>query len=184
MKTYRYCKIKGAIHLITKPDTTEYTPYYASYIQLVPSGNLISILQDQIHETCNFLGGLPQEKENFRYAPDKWTLKEVVGHMVDNERIMGYRALRFSRRDSTPLAGYDENLYVQAANFGWQTMQSLLEEFRLIRQTTIYLFDRLSAEAWSYKGSANNSELTVKALGYIIAGHELHHCEIIKTRYL
>jgi uncharacterized damage-inducible protein DinB len=128
------------------------------------------------------LASLSESQGAFRYAEGKWTLKEVVGHITDGERIMTYRLLRFARGDQTSLPGYDQEVFMPP--FGSWTTAQLAEDYRAVRQSTITLLRGLPAEAWSRKGTANNVSITARALAYVIAGHELHHMGVIRNRYL
>ena len=169
---------------IGKPDSTEYLPYYGRYISLVPDGDILAVLGQQIEETTGFLNSIPEERGDFRYAPDKWSIKELVGHMIDTERIFAYRALRFARNDKTPLPGYEQDDYVSNASFNSCTLTDLASELKTVRQSTIFLLKHLEPGAWVRSGLANDGEASVRALAHIIAGHELHHREVLRTRYL
>lgn len=169
---------------IVKPDTTEYLPYYGKYVSLVPEGNILTVLGKQIKETTDLLNSIPESRASFRYAPDKWSIKELVGHLIDSERIFAYRALRFARNDKTPLSGYEQDDYVSNASFDNCTLADLASEFESVRQSTLFLFKHLDENAWMRRGLANDAEASVRALAHIIAGHELHHREILRSRYL
>ena len=169
---------------MNRPATTEYAPYYQTYLKKVPDGNILQILAQQMEETQALLKSLPTGKADFRYAPDKWSLKEVIGHMVDTERVFAYRALCFSRNDKTPLPSFEQNDYVENANFHQRTLEDIAEEFRLVRQANIILFRSFDEEVEGRKGIASGVEFTVRAIPYIIAGHELHHRGILEERYL
>jgi uncharacterized damage-inducible protein DinB len=169
---------------IARPQTDEYIPYYGKYISLVPDGDLVETLRTQIAETLLLLRAIPEERGSYRYAPGKWSIKDVVGHMADVERIMTYRALRIARADATPLPGFDENAYVPAANFEARTLASLAHEFEQVRRATVAFFETLEPDAVARRGSANNNEISARALAYIVAGHELHHVRILRERYL
>jgi uncharacterized damage-inducible protein DinB len=166
------------------PEPTEYLPYYGKYISLVQKGDILETLQQQNHTTLDLLRGLSEQQGAHRYAPEKWTIKEVVGHVTDTERIFVYRALRFARNDKKELQGFDENPYVQFANFNNCKLSDLTDEFECVRHSTLYLLKHLSEEAWTRRGVASGAEVSVRALAYIVAGHELHHVNILKTRYL
>ena len=169
---------------MTRPKADEHNPYYSKYVALVPDDG-ISIdkhLAVQHHETIDALRKA-KAKGDYAYGPDKWTVKEVIGHMCDTERIFAYRALRFSRGDSTELPGFDENTYVAHSNFKSRTMDDLLEELWAVRAATLSLAKHVPEPAMSLRGSANGSPVTVRALLYIIAGHERHHLGILKERY-
>ncbi|MCM3900918.1 MAG: DinB family protein [Pyrinomonadaceae bacterium] len=169
---------------IGKPDTTEYLPYYGRYVSLVPDGDILTVLGEQAEETAGLLNSIPESRANFRYAPDKWSIKELVGHLIDCERIFAYRALRFARNDQTPLSGFEQDDYVSNASFDSCRLADLSSELRSVRQSTILLFKHLDTNAWMRSGLANDSEASVRALAHIIAGHELHHRQILRTRYL
>jgi uncharacterized damage-inducible protein DinB len=166
------------------PSTYEYADYYASYVKLVPQGDIIEILRDQMKETVSLLSTLTEPQSEYRYASGKWSIKEVIGHITDTERIMSYRLLSIARGERVSLPGYDENEYVAEANFDKQSLKDLLDHFACVRQSTIHLIKTLSDESLSRRGTANNSEVTAKALITIMAGHELHHRKIIQERYL
>ncbi len=169
--------------MMNRPASDEYAAYYGKYIALVPDGSLPEWLSRQLVETTKLLSGLTNEQEAFRYAPGKWSVKEVLGHLIDTERIMSYRLLRIARGDETPLAGYEDEAYVLQGSFDSRPMSALLEEFRAVRGSTIALINGVPEEAWTRRGIANNSELSARALAYIIAGHELHHRKLLSERY-
>ena len=169
---------------ISKPDETEYSPYYGKYILLVPDGDILDEMSKQLEDTLVILRSIPASQAGFRYAPDKWSIKEVVGHVIDAERVFAYRALRFARNDKTPLPGYEQDDYIRNASFDDCTLDDLVAEFESVRRSTLFLFKHLTGEAWMRRGVANNNEVSVRALAYIIAGHELHHREILLNRYL
>jgi hypothetical protein len=143
----------------------------------------VAILEAQRLQMAQFLAARSERDGNFRYAPDKWTVKEVLGHVTDTERIFAYRALRIARGDHKPLSGFEQDDYVRAGGFGERSLADLAEEFGQVRSATVALLRPLGDEAWSRRGVANNNEVTVRALAFIIAGHELHHREILKERY-
>ncbi len=167
-----------------KPTVNEYPTYYGSYIERVTEGSLTHILMTQLEKTIALLSGVTEAEENFQYATEKWSLKEVIGHLTDTERIMAYRLLRIARGDQTPLAGYDDDQYVKVGAFHARSMVDVLDEFISVRQSTVNLIKGLSEDAWLRKGIANNEEISARALAYIIAGHELHHITIIQEKYL
>lgn len=169
---------------LNRPDETEYLSYYGRYISLVPDGDILSVLSRQFDDTLALLKSIPESRAAFRYAPDKWSIKEVVGHMIDTERIFAYRALRFARNDRTPLPGYEQDDYVANGSFDEYPLDDLSAEFESVRRSTLFLFKHLDEEAWMRRGVANDSEASVRALAYIIAGHELHHREVLRSRYL
>ena len=168
----------------TRPADDEYLPYYTRYIERVPDGDVLSTLSQQISETIALLRGLPESVATYRYAPDKWSVNELVGHLIDSERIFGNRALRFARGDATPVPGFEQDDYVRGATFDAYPLSELASELQVVRQSTLYFFRHIDDDAWNRRGVANNAEVSVRALAYIIAGHELHHREILRTRYL
>ena len=127
---------------------------------------------------------IPESQAGFRYAADKWSIKELVGHLIDTERIFSYRALRFARNDKTPLPGYEQDDYIRHASFDDCSLSELAAELESVRQSTLFLFKHLDEEAWMRRGVASESEVSVRALAYIIAGHELHHRRVLRDRYL
>ncbi|MED4796078.1 DinB family protein [Priestia megaterium] len=165
-----------------RPSEEEYAGDVGEYIRLVPDGNIIDILLAQEKQMTELLASLTESHGAYRYAEGKWTLKEVVGHIADGERVMTYRLLRFARGDQTPLSGFDQELFMPP--FGSWTTAQLAKDYRAVRQSTITLLRGLPAEAWSRKGIANNASITVRALAYDIAGHEIHHMGVIRNRYL
>jgi len=169
--------------IAVRPLTGEYAPFYETYVSLVKSDDILTTLETQRLQTAQLFAARTERDGNFRYAPDKWTVKEVVGHLSDSERIFAYRALRIARGDRTPLSGFEQDDYVRAAHFGNRTLADLAEEFALVRASTVSLFKSLDQEAWERRGSANKNEVTVRALAFIIAGHELHHRGILDERY-
>jgi hypothetical protein len=169
---------------MNKPDSTEYAPYYEKYISLVPEGEIAVTLRLQIESTLSLIRGLSAAQGDLRYAPGKWSVKEVIGHLIDAERILAYRALRFGRNDATPLPGFDENSFVANAGFGSRSLADLAEEFEHTRKSNVYLFKHLDGDSLLRRGAANDDEISVRAIAYAIAGHELHHVGILRSRYL
>lgn len=167
-----------------RPGADEYAPYYQPYVALVPEGGIVGILARQIDETIALFSGLTEAQADHAYAEGKWTIKEVVGHLSDSERVFAYRALRFARGDTTELAGFDENVYVPAGEFGGRPFTELLEELMVVRRATVALLGGLPEAAWTRRGRASGTEVSVRALATIIAGHELHHRAILSERYL
>jgi uncharacterized damage-inducible protein DinB len=169
---------------IPRPDASEYAPHYETYVSKVPAGDVVTILEDQRQETQELLAGIPDGRALHRYAPGKWSIKEVVGHVTDAERVFCYRALRFARGDQTPLSGFDEKAYAPAGKFDLHALPDLAAELDAVRRATIALFSGLDAEALARRGTANAKQVSVRALAYIIAGHERHHVGILRERYL
>src|ERR1700684_2275915 len=168
---------------IAPPQPDEYAPYYGRYISLVQGEDILSILDQQRRQTMMLLSCRDEEDGNFRYAPEKWSAKEVLGHLCDTERIFAYRALRISRADATPLEGFEQDDYVRNGPFAQRPVADLVEEFIAVRRATISLLRNLDEAAWMRRGLANKNEVTVRALAYIIAGHELHHRRILVEKY-
>ncbi|MCK5678211.1 MAG: DinB family protein [Flavobacteriaceae bacterium] len=164
----------------------EYNPYYKSYIELVTQNNkgLVKNLKDSLEKSLIVLTNLPKNKYLFRYAEGKWTINEILQHIIDTERIFNYRALRFSRKDLTELVGFDQNLYVDQSNANEREFDSLLDELTILRKSTIHLYESFTSEVLLIKGKSNSNFMSVRALGYITSGHLLHHLDVIKTRYI
>lgn len=171
--------------LIPKPEVGEYAPYTIMYIGLLPDDGLIlKHLEDNLLATTNFIRALPDLKLTYRYAPGKWTIKELLAHIVDDERIYAYRALRFARNDETELPGFDQEAYAVESGANERTLDDILEEFDVVRRATIALFNSFEERVLKRSGLANGNVMSVRAAAYHIAGHELHHVNIIKERYL
>ena len=167
-----------------RPQPTDYAAYYEKYVSLAPGTDILGVLEAQRMLTVQLLAARSEREGNFRYAPEKWTVKELVGHIADSERIFAYRALRISRADKTPIEGFEQDEYVKNGGFNDRTLADLAEEFAQVRGATLALFLGLSGDAWQRRGIANKNEVTVRALAYIIAGHELHHRRILEEKYL
>ena len=168
----------------TRPAEGDYAPYYEKYIALLPEGDIIATLEQQLGTTLELLQGIDETQAGGRYAPDKWSIKELVGHLIDGERVFAYRAMRFARNDQTPLPGFEQDDYVRNGDFDARTLVDLAAEFEHLRRSNIHFFRALSEDAWDRRGTANDSEVSVRAVAHIIAGHEVHHVQILKTRYL
>lgn len=169
---------------ISRPQSDEYPPYYTQYISKVIGDDLFAAMQTTHRETQTLLGSLSDEQLQYRYAEGKWTIKDIIGHLIDAERIFAYRALRFARKDTTDLAGFDENSYVPASNANERSIHDLLAEFTVVRAATFALFKSFSEEMLTLSGTANNNPISVRALAYITGGHEMHHLAVIKERYI
>ena len=157
---------------------------YGGYVDLVPDGDVLDLLDSQIYDTVAALQGAGEEVGAQRYAPDKWSVKEVVGHLIDVERVFAYRALVFSRGDAGPLPGFEQDDYVRAAGFDRRPLADLMTEFQAVRRATSALFRSFTAGMWLARGVANDVEITVRAIAFILAGHERHHLRILRERYL
>lgn len=167
-----------------RPSEQDYPLYYKGYIESVAGEDVISVLEQQLKEADTFFNSISASKENFAYAEGKWTVKEVIGHMVDVERVMAYRALAFARNEKKRIPGFDENDYVRAGGFYERSVQSLVDEFKSLRLSNIILFKSFNDEVLSRRGIANEFEITVTAIIFIIAGHYKHHVNILMERYL
>ncbi|KPV56212.1 squalene-hopene cyclase [Paenibacillus sp. A3] len=169
---------------MNRPETTEYGAHYQEYIAQVPDGDIQELLRTQLKATTELLDSLTEDQALFRYAEGKWSLKEVLGHVTDTERVLSYRLLCIARGDQTPFPSMDEHLYVSGANFDALSLTFLLEELTAVRQATLALLAGLSPEVWLRQGTAAGCNTSVRALAYIIAGHDLHHVRVIQERYL
>ena len=168
---------------VGRPEAGEMNEHFAAYVSKVTESDPVAVLASQIDVTAALLRGLSEAEALKRYAPGKWSVKEVVGHLTDTERIMAYRALRIARGDETPLPGFDENDYVPPAKFDARPLAELVADLRSVRTATLGLFKSFDADAWRRRGTASGKPITVRALGFIIPGHERHHVEILKARY-
>lgn len=162
----------------------EYAPFYAGYIQVLENVQLMDELEISIHDFIKFVQDIPMDKFDFRYAEGKWTIKDIIQHLIDAERVFSYRALRISRNDKTPLSGFEENGYVDNANANSRNLQDLLTEMAAVRQSTLSLFKSFSQEQLLRIGIASGNEVSVRAIAFIIIGHQKHHQKIFKERYL
>lgn len=169
---------------ITPPDRTEAAEYYFTYIDQVAGGDILEILEAQLAETLALLHGISEEGSLHRYAQEKWSIRQVVSHVNDSERVFAFRALWFARRFDSPLPSFDQNTAVSAAGADERPWGSHLDEFRAIRAATLTLFQNLPPDAWMRRGIASGNPFTVRALAYIVAGHVIHHTTILRQRYL
>ena len=169
---------------MTKPENAEYDAYYGGYISLADENDLLGSLSAQPAELAQMLDGLSDERGSYAYQEDKWTIKEVVGHLIDGERMFAYRILRISRGDTTPIEGFEQDGYIENAHSNGRQMADLLEEFRLLREANLFLLKNLKEEDWVRMGTASGLPISVRALAYIMSGHITHHVNILKTRYL
>jgi hypothetical protein len=170
--------------IMTAPDRTEAAEYYFTYINQVAGGDICRILEDQAAETLAVLRGVSDEQSLHRYAPDKWSIREVVSHLNDTERLFVFRAFWFARGFDSPLPSFDQNVAAAAAGADTRSWKSHLEEFEAVRAATLAFFEHLPADAWSRRGVASDNPFTVRALAYIAAGHVNHHMKILRERYL
>ncbi len=168
----------------TKPESTEYAPDYEQYLKLVPDGNILEILETQIEVTYKLLGSIDENMTGYRYGDGKWSIKELIGHLCDNERVLAYRLLCFSRNDKTALPGYEQDDYISNADYDSRTLVDIGNEYKSVRLANLYLFRSFKDNVWMRRGTASGFEFTVRAMAHLIAGHELHHRNILKERYL
>ncbi len=166
-----------------RPDPTEHSPYFARYIDLATEDDIIDALEKQRGTTRGMFEGIDDKRGGYRYAPGKWSIKQVIGHMADSERVFAYRTLAISRGEKQSLPGFDEKTYVDGANFDSLSMRDLVENLSIVRAATLSLLRSLSPEAWTARGVANDSEVTPRALAYITLGHERHHLKVLKEKY-
>jgi uncharacterized damage-inducible protein DinB len=167
----------------SRPATSEYAPFYHGYVASVPEGDVVEILRSGGRELVDAIRRIPEERAGHRYGPEKWSIRQVIGHLIDAERIFTYRALRVARGDRTPLASFDENAYVKAAGSDARTLADLARELEVIREASVLLFESLPDEAWGRSGVASDREVSLRALAYITAGHSSHHLRILRERY-
>jgi DinB superfamily len=165
-----------------RPAANEYAGFFANYVALVPEADILPAMEKQLEEMLALLRHVPKGQEDVCHAPYTWTIKEVVGHLNDAERVFAYRALRFAREDATPLATFEENPYVTAGKFNRLALADLASEFEHLRRANIFLFRGMPAEAWSRVGIASGAPVTVRALAYVIVGHVRHHGAILRKR--
>ena len=168
---------------IGRPEPSEYAPYYDRYISLIPETDILGTLDAQRRQTLILLSGRDEADGDFRYAPEKWSAKEVLGHVCDTERIFAYRMLRISRGDRTPIEGFEQDDYVRNGPFAKIAFAEVIEDYIAVRRATLTLLRNLNEQAWTRRGIANKNEISVRALAYTSAGHELHHRRILEEKY-
>jgi hypothetical protein len=169
---------------IMRPNKTEYAAYYENYVSLVEETEIVNAMRNQADELREIFSQISDKEGLYRYATGKWSIKELLGHLIDGERVFAYRALRFARADKTELAGFDQDPYIENANFDAVKLQDLLEELLSLRNANTLFFSNLNEEAWNGTGVASDNEISVRALAYIMVGHIRHHVKILKDRYL
>jgi len=167
-----------------RPETDEYAEYYTGYIGKVAGTNIVAVLQQQLESTMALFARIDETKGDYQYEPGKWTVKEVIGHIIDTERVFAYRALVIGRNDKTSLPGFDQEPWSKHANYANLRMDDIAAEFESVRRANILLFRHLGEDAWSREGVANNNKMTTRAAAFIIAGHTQHHLDILTSRYL
>ncbi len=168
---------------VGRPEPDEIPSNYVGYVKRVPELDPVTVCAAQIEDTATLLRGVSETDAMYRYGQGKWSIKEVVGHLADVERIMAYRALRIGRGDTTPLPGFDENAYVPVARFDTRSLADLVGELRTVRAGTLALLRTFDADAWRRRGTANGTPVSVRAIAFMIPGHERHHVEVLRTRY-
>ena len=169
---------------MTRPEPTDYTHYYHKYISLVPDGDIVATLQAQLESTLALLRSIPADKADHAYAPGKWTIKQAIGHVNDTERVFAYRALCIGRGDQTPLPGFEQDDFVANTDYSQRTLADLIEEFAAVRQSSLHLLKHFTDTEWNRTGTASGNHTTAKALAFMIAGHDLYHCALMRERYL
>ncbi len=169
---------------MNRPEKSEYAAFYETYVALVEETDIISALENQIAEVEKIFAAIPEEKADYAYAEGKWSIRQMLGHIIDGERIFAYRALRFSRGDETALPGFEENFYVDGSNFQNAKLADLLAQLTLLRQANVLMFKNLTEEMWTRTGTASENAISVRAIAYISVGHIRHHLRILRERYL
>jgi len=170
--------------MMMRPEKNEYAAYYETYVSLVEETDVVSVMENQLSEVQNLLAEISEEKSNYRYSEGKWSIKELLGHLIDGQRIFAYRALRVARADETPMEGFEQDGYIENGNYDNRTFADLIKEFSLLHQADVIFFKNLSGDAWLRVGTANDSAVSVRALAYIMVGHIRHHTNILRERYL
>lgn len=173
-----------ALDRLSRPEPGEYAPFYAPYLAQVPEADALPELEAQVERLTSLLGSLPEAQAGHRYAPGKWSIRQLVGHLVDAERVFSYRLFRFSRADDTPLAGFDEDHFVAEGGYDARTLGDLVSEFALLRQANLRMIRGLAPGSLTLTGTANGHPISVRALAFVMAGHVRHHLGILKERYL
>jgi hypothetical protein len=170
--------------IIGPPDRSEAAEYYSRYIDQVPAGDIRQVLNAQLADLTSLYSTISNDKSTHRYAPGKWTIRQVASHINDSERVFSFRAFWFARGYDAHMPGFDQDVAVNAAGADERSWQSHIDEFRAVRTTTLALFNALPADAWARRGVASDNPVTVRALAYIVAGHAVHHAQILRERYL
>jgi len=166
-----------------RPSQTEYAPFYAAYVSLVPEPDILEVLRRQVLELERVARSVPPERETYRYAPEKWSIREVFGHLGDGERVFGYRAFCISRADPAMLPGFDEKTYIANAGYDRRPLAEIASDLVAARQSNLRVLSSLEETAWRRSGNANGSPVSVRALGFIMAGHARHHLKVLSERY-
>jgi DinB superfamily len=169
---------------MNRPLETEYAPYFSSYIGQVNENEILPVLRSQLDALDVLLDRVSPDHETYRYAEGKWSIREIVGHLIDGERVFGYRALCIARGETQSLPGFDQDEYMASAPYDHIELEDLLSEFRLVRQSNIAMFRNFDETAWTRIGTANDNQVSVRALAFIMAGHTRHHMNVLRERYL
>lgn len=169
---------------MNRPETTEFAPYYNNYISQIEGDNVMPVLNSQVAEIRSMFADVPEEKGTFAYAEGKWTIKELLSHLIDGERMFAYRVLRISRGDKTPIEGFEQDGYIENSNANNRSFAELFDEFDLQRRSNLLLLNNISDEGSKRMGTASDNPISVRALTYIMAGHVTHHINILRERYL
>jgi len=169
---------------MNRPTETEYAPYYQNYVNQVSETDVIAVLRSEIDDLDVLLNRVPADKETYAYGEGKWTIREIVGHLIDGERVFGYRAFCIARGETQNLPGFEQDDYLRTAPYNQITLEDLLSELRLVRLSNIAMFRTLDEEAWNRTGTANDNPVTVRALAFVMAGHLRHHMNVLRDRYL
>ncbi len=169
---------------MNRPKPGDYIPYYDNYISKIEGNDAIKVFEEQLNNTFKLINSIPESKGKFSYAEGKWSIKEVIGHIIDTERVFAYRALCIARGEKKSLPGFEQDDYIQTAGFNYRKISDLANEYKKVREANILLFKSFDENALNRRGLANNNEITVNAILFIIAGHENHHLDIMKAKYL
>jgi uncharacterized damage-inducible protein DinB len=169
--------------LRARPEPSEYAPFYHGYVASVPEGDVVALLREGGRALLDALATVPEDRGGYRYAEGKWSIREVIGHLIDAERIFTYRALRVARGDTTPLPAFEENEYVKTAGSDARTLSNLAREFGAVRESSVQLFESWPGDAWGRLGVASGQKVSARALAYITVGHTMHHLRILRERY-
>ena len=166
-----------------RPESNEYAPYYGRYVDLVTENEVVAAMEKQAGETAKILGGIDEKRAAYRYAPDKWSIKEMVGHLADTERVFSYRALSFARDDKNALPGFEQDDWMKTSYFDRLPFADLRDNFAAVRRASVLLFRNLPEEAWDRRGTASGNPVSVRALPYMMVGHERHHLRVLREKY-
>jgi hypothetical protein len=166
------------------PAESEYAVYYGRYVGKIEGTDIVAVLEEQLESTLPLLRGIDERTANYRYEPGKWSVKEVLGHIIDGERVFAYRALTFARNDTTALPSFDQDKWAESAPWANLPISHIVAEFEAVRRANIFMFRQCDAAAWGRTGVANEKPMTTRSAAFVIAGHLQHHLEILKTRYL